>query len=137
MYDHHEDAVRIAYYFVWDTEADDYFVLLLCEDCAAGRDGDVRIAGNPPHGEPKRCEDCDSPNEAALRENEIGLRIGIYEDHAASAGSDELEYAYLCEGCAEERGADGGRLETVAAGWPCSCDECGSPNRDEEEEEEE
>jgi hypothetical protein len=42
------------------------------------------------------------------------VTIGVYDDHAASAGSDELEYAYLCDGCAE--GRDVTCLSTVAAG---------------------
>lgn len=62
--------------------------------------------------------------------------IGVYDDHAASAGLYELEHAYLCEGCAEERGADVTYLSTLAAGQAAYCDGCGSPNRTEEKEEE-
>jgi hypothetical protein len=68
MYDHHEDAVKIAYYFVWDTEADEYGIDWLCDDCAAKRDGDLVIAGYLLPGDAKRCEDCDRPNEAAVEE---------------------------------------------------------------------
>jgi hypothetical protein len=66
MYDHHEDAVKIAYYFVRDTEADEYDVDWLCDDCAEKRDEDLVIAGYLLPGDAKRCEDCDRPNEAAL-----------------------------------------------------------------------
>ena len=60
------------------------------------------------------------------------VSIGVYDDHAASAGTDELVYAYLCGGCAAERNGDVTRLSTVAAGiWVC-CDDCGSPNSTEE-----
>jgi hypothetical protein len=66
MYNHHEDAVRIAYYFVRDTEADEYDIDWLCDDCAAERDGDLVISGYLLPEDAKRCEDCDRPNEAAL-----------------------------------------------------------------------
>ncbi len=61
--------------------------------------------------------------------------IGVYDDHAASAGSDELEYAVLCEVCAEERNGDVTHLSTIDAGGSLYCDECSSPNRTEEVEE--
>ena len=61
MYDDHEDAVKIAYYFVWDTEADEYGIDWLCDDCAAERDGDLVIAGYLLPGDAKRCEDCVAP----------------------------------------------------------------------------
>jgi hypothetical protein len=63
------------------------------------------------------------------------VTIGVYDDHAASAGLDELEYVYLCEECAEERGADVTSLSTIAAGLSECCDNCGRFNRAEEEEE--
>ena len=67
---------------------------------------------------------------------EDAVTIGVYDDHAASVSSDELEYVYLCEECAEERGADVTHLSTTAAGdWAC-CEDCGNPNRSREEEEE-
>lgn len=71
--------------------------------------------------------------------NEDAVTISLYDDHVASAGSDELEYAYLCEGCAEEREMNGDvtHLDTLDAGeWVC-CEECGCPNRDKNEEDEE
>jgi hypothetical protein len=68
MYDHHEDAVKIAYYFVWDTEAEVYDIIWLCDDCAAERDGGLVISGYLLPGDAKRCEDCDRPNEAAVEE---------------------------------------------------------------------
>lgn len=61
--------------------------------------------------------------------------IGVYDDHAASAGLYELEYACLCEECAEERGADVTYLFTLAAGREAYCGDCSLPNRTEEEEE--
>jgi hypothetical protein len=61
--------------------------------------------------------------------------IGVYDDHAASAGLYELEYACLCKECAEERGADVTYLSTLAAGQAAYCDDCGYPNRIEEQEE--
>ena len=68
--------------------------------------------------------------------DEDAVTIGVYDDYAAFVRSDELEYVYLCEECAEERGADVTHLSTTAAGdWAC-CEDCGSPNRTEEEEEE-
>src|SRR5215212_9065281 len=121
MYDHHEDAVRIAYYFVRDTEADEYSVTWLCEDCAAERDGDVVIAGDVSSEDAKRCEDCD-------RLGETPVKIGVYDDHAAYARSDDLQYAYLCKGCAEERDANVTYLSPVEAGERLRCDDCGSPN---------
>ena len=66
--------------------------------------------------------------------DEYTATISIYEDLYASAGSDELEYTSLCEDCAE--GRDVTCLSTVAAGEWGRCDECGSFNREEEEEEE-
>ena len=66
MNDHHEDAVRIAYYFVWDAEADDYGIDWLCDDCAEKRDEDLVISGYLLPGYAKRCIDCNRPNEAAL-----------------------------------------------------------------------
>lgn len=60
--------------------------------------------------------------------------IGIYDDHSASAGSDRLEYAYLCEPCAEERGGDVTHLVTLAAENPTCCQECGDSGSSEEEE---
>jgi hypothetical protein len=68
MYDHDEDAVRIAYYFVWNTEVGDYDVDWLCDDCAAEQDSDLRISGYLSPEDAKRCEDCDRPNEAAVEE---------------------------------------------------------------------
>jgi hypothetical protein len=68
---------------------------------------------------------------------EEAVTIRIYEDLAAEIASDELEYACLCDGCAEDRGSDVNYLSTVAAGEFLSCEECYSPNRDEDEEEEE
>jgi hypothetical protein len=65
------------------------------------------------------------------------VTIGVYDDHAASASSDELEYACLCEECAERRGAEVTELSDMAAGETAYCDDCGSPNRTEEEEVEE
>jgi hypothetical protein len=62
-------------------------------------------------------------------------KIGVYDDHAASAGLYELEYAYLCEECAEVRGAEVAYPFTMAAGQSAYCDPCGRPNRVEEEEE--
>ncbi len=68
---------------------------------------------------------------------EDALTISVYDDHAASAGSDELEYTFRCDGCAEERDGDVNHLSTTDAGeWAC-CDDCGSTNRTGEEEEEE
>ena len=65
------------------------------------------------------------------------VTIGVYDDHAASVRLDELEYAYLCDECTEERGAEVTYLSTMAAGRSEYCDDCGSPNRTEEEEEDE
>ena len=68
--------------------------------------------------------------------DEDAVTIGVYDDYAAFVRSDELEYVYLCGECAEERGADVTHLSTTAAGdWAC-CEDCGNPNRPEEEEEE-
>lgn len=140
MYDHHEDAVRIAYYFIWDTEADEYSVTWLCEDCAAERGGDLVIAGDLSAEDAKRCEDCDRPNDALLEAmlldffDETPVKIGVYDDHAAYAGSDDLQYAYLCKGCAEGRGANVTFLSPVGAGERLRCDDCGNPNRDHDEE---
>ena len=67
--------------------------------------------------------------------DEDGVTIRIYEDHKASARSDEIEYTCLCDECVEEH--DVTHLSTAAAGDPHCCDDCGSPNRTEEEEEEE
>jgi hypothetical protein len=151
MYNHHEDAVRIAYYFVWDTEADEYDFVWLCEECAAERDGDPRIAGDLSPGERKRCMDCDCPNEALLGAKLLGIldettgeldwsetpvKIGVYDDHDAYARSDELQYAFLCDGCAEWRDPNVTHLSTVEAGETIRCDDCGSPNRDYDDEEE-
>ncbi len=68
---------------------------------------------------------------------EEAVTISLYDDHAASAAADDLEYVYLCAGCAEDRGADVTYLSTAAVGESLSCDECGSPNRDEDKKEEE
>ncbi len=62
-------------------------------------------------------------------------KIGVYDDHAALVRTDQLDYAYLCEECAEERGVDVTYLSTMVAGQSAYCDDCGSPNRAEEEEE--
>jgi hypothetical protein len=67
---------------------------------------------------------------------EDAVTIGVYDDHAASAGSDHLVYAYLCDGCAGERNGDVTHLSTLAAGWPMSCESCGCPNRDDDDDEE-
>ena len=62
------------------------------------------------------------------------VTIRIYEDLDAYGCSDELGYTSLCEDCVE--GRDVTYLSTVPAGeWGC-CDDCGNPNRSEEEEEE-
>jgi hypothetical protein len=51
-------------------------------------------------------------------------KIGVYDDHAAPAGLYELEYAYLCEKCAEERGVDVTHLSPMAAWQSAYCDDC-------------
>ena len=151
MYDHHEVGVRIACYFIWDAEADDYYsVVWLCEDCAADWDGDLRMAGDVSSGEPKRCKDCDRPNDALLGAKLLGffdettgewdmsetpVRIGVYDDHDAYARSDDLQYAFLCDWCAEERDPNVTYLSTVDAGEQIRCDDCGNPNRDRDDEE--
>ena len=56
--------------------------------------------------------------------------IRIYDDHDASRGSDNIEYASLCDHCAEER------YVTYLSDDGVQCDECGSSNWDEDEEEE-
>jgi hypothetical protein len=152
MYDHHEDAVKIAYYFVWNTEVGDYDVDWLCDDCAAERDGDLVISGYLSPGDAKRCEDCDRPNDALLGAKYLGffdettgewdlsetpVRIGVYDDHDAYARSDDLQYAYLCDSCAEGRDPNVTYLSTVEAGESIRCDDCGNPNRDSDDEEEE
>jgi hypothetical protein len=62
---------------------------------------------------------------------QVTVRVGVYEDHKASARSDELEYAYFCDECAAER--DVTYLETVPAGEECHCEDCWRRNREEEE----
>lgn len=63
-----------------------------------------------------------------------------YEPSARSSGPldvrrpHELEYAYLCGGCTERH--DATSLPAPAAGEWAQCDDCLSPNRDEEEEDE-
>jgi hypothetical protein len=63
----------------------------------------------------------------------VTVKIGVYDDHAASAGSDELVYALLCDGCAAEREGDVSYLDTMPAGEAYSCEVCGLRNREEEE----
>jgi hypothetical protein len=67
--------------------------------------------------------------------DEDAVTIGVYDDHAAFVRSDELECVYLCEECAEERGADVTHLSTTTAGYWACCEDCGHPNRAKEEEE--
>lgn len=68
--------------------------------------------------------------------DEDPVTIGVYDDHAASARSDELEYIYLCKECAEERGVEVTHLSDTAAGQSEYCEgDCCRPNRTEEEEE--
>lgn len=67
--------------------------------------------------------------------DEDPVTIGVYDDHAASVRSDELEYIYLCKECAEERGAEVTHLSDTAAGQSEYCEGDCRPNRTEEEEE--
>jgi hypothetical protein len=72
MYDNHEDAVQIAFYYDWNREVgNEYRIVALCSECAGGRD--VIKAGDPSPGEPWRCEDCDARNHAELELEEDGV----------------------------------------------------------------
>jgi hypothetical protein len=64
--------------------------------------------------------------------HEEAVTISMYDDHAASTRSNELEYVYLCEECAGESDGDVTHLSTTVPGEPGACDDCGSPNRVEE-----
>ena len=63
---------------------------------------------------------------------DMPVTVSTYEDHYASAKSDDIEYTSLCDGCVEEH--DVTYLSTLAAGEAGCCDDCGRPNRGEEEE---
>ena len=65
------------------------------------------------------------------------VALSVYDDHDALAKSDELAYVYLCEECAEDRGAGVTLLSNMAAGQSEHCDGgCGRANRAREVEEE-
>jgi hypothetical protein len=72
----------------------------------------------------------DSNNEEAAVDTPVTVRI--YEDLYASGSSDTLEYMSLCDECVD--GHDVTYLSTIPAGEGGYCDDCGRPNRDEEEE---
>ncbi len=72
MYDHHEDAVQISFYHDWNKQdGSGYYLVPLCDGCAAAREGNVGEAGDPDHGVGWRCEDCDRPNQAQLELEDV------------------------------------------------------------------